>query len=1370
MYKTRSSTLFPRLAISICLLALLSVPVSAQYTNYSFTQLTVEDGLANNWCFSALQDSQGYMWFGTQDGVSRYDGYTFKNFEDYYEGGIDTMTIQGSSVMDIVEGRDGRIWMATVGGGLVQYNPETGSFKNYPTSAVIDSTENIMFVDLMMEGDSLIWIGAFDTGLLRFHIPSKSFKRYNLYQGKANRQESFRRNSIHEIIQDKQHDELLWIAGNNGLYSFHKTLGQLEYFPQVVNGQRDSFAAVMDVFMDDDYQLWAGTWGVGLGHFNIQNKSWKYYSPNQGDRVIYDVLDKSADELWLGSQDQGLLIFNKNTKAFKAIKHDPTNRFSISNNSINAIYKDPDDRLWISNYKEGLSILDPAMQLFEFTSLQHPVFCPEGQVDALSDFALSEHNQEIYVVNSACRALFVFDINKNLKQTIQLPVNGLPAFKLLLDKDNRLWITASGTAGSNNLFYYETGMSQCISFDWNSLNAPNFQYFELTDIIQDKQGQLWIGTKYKGVLLLNLQNNSIQQFIQSASHPDYPATYVSISDLMQDTQGNIWVATLEEGIYVLNPSDESSRHFNCYVCIPPKNGLFEKRINSVLEDQNGMIWVGTGDLGIQILDPALPKSQLTKAFRMEEGMPNEKIRGLVKDKENIIWAATHKGLCRFDQDHRFVVYGKKDGLQDPFLGNGFNIGENGEIFIGQDDGFYSFQPKNSYKNEKPPPIVFTNFKVLEEELSFNKDLNFLKRIELKPAENFFSIGFAALNFSQPDKNRYAYKLDGLDKEWIYPSDNRNVAPYTNVPPGRYTFKVKAANNEGIWNEEGISIEILLKAPWYRRTWAMIIWLGLLLTGVWWLYQFQMRRQYEQQEAKRLKELDVVKNRLYTNITHEFRTPLTVIMGMTEHFKGITNLKQLEAIKLIKRNSNNLLTLVNQMLDLSKLESGNLNLHLVQDDIIAYLRYLTESFNSVAASKNQQLIFYTETPELLMDFDEERIKQILSNLISNAIKFTPQDGTITIHCSETEQSGKAFLKIKVQDTGVGISEQDTPFIFNRFYQVESHSTRKGEGTGIGLALTKELVEMMQGDISVESRPEHGTTFSILLPVETNNALVQKKRQLEETEIPLAETNPLETALLQSSSSKSDEAPLLLLVEDNPDVVRYVHSLLVDDYNIIIAQNGQEGIDKAIEIIPDIIISDVMMPIKDGFEVCATLKQDERTSHIPIILLTAKATQEDKIEGLEYGADAYLVKPFNKEELFIRLKKLIELRQKLQAQYAKFDPEAQVKAPKPRPIEDAFILKLKGIVEENLDNPELSIADLCRAALLSHTQVYRKLKALTGKTPSQFIRSIRLQKARVMLEDSTLTISEIAYDVGFNDPNYFSRTFLQEFGHPPSALRK
>ncbi|PHN02900.1 hybrid sensor histidine kinase/response regulator transcription factor [Flavilitoribacter nigricans] len=812
------------------------------------------------------------------------------------------------------------------------------------------------------------------------------------------------------------------------------------------------------------------------------------------------------------------------------------------------------------------------------------------------------------------------------------------------------------------------------------------------------------------------------------------------------------------------------------------------------EDEEAQLWIGHGGAsGLSKLD--LSSRELTNLPYQQSSFSGSlnRVFQIFPERGNKLWLVTEKGTLCLDKSTgeltnfpMFPTLSEMAYHQLPGL-----AARDGSLYIGTpDERLNAFQPETLYRKagfDQTYRVALTRLEIFNKQQDSlfvqQADLAALTEINLTHQDRYFKLSFFVPDFRNTQQNRYSYWLEGYDNTWTVPSQS-NELQYENLPPGSYTLHIRGGLTPDYYASSECSINIFVARAWYKTGWAYLGYMLLAGSLFWGLFRYEMRRQYSEAEARRLQELDVFKSRLYTNITHEFRTPLTVIMGIADSIRGHTEEK-----KLIQRNSENLLRLINQLLDLSKLDSGMLQLDLVQTDIVNYLQYLTESFYSMAGDKEVRLTFYPEVKELVMDFDETKIQHIIYNLLSNAVKFTPEGGKVILHLRDLEIKGQAYLQIKVSDTGVGIAAENLPHIFDRFYQAPTRpaseenvslpATLSGtEGTGIGLALTKELVELMGGEIAVESKTGTGTDFLILLPIRRDagirkkepSAVATPKRRRSETVLPPASTR-LVSALAQAEFNPDADRPTLLIIEDNRDVITYIQALLRQDYRIEIARNGRTGIDKALEIVPDIIISDVMMPEKNGYEVCETLKNDERTSHIPIILLTAKATKEDRIKGLRGGADAYLIKPFHKEELFVRLAKLVELRKTLQAHYAGNGIFSIVALPeKTLSLEDTFLRKLIAVVEQNLDNTDFTVDELCRAVHLSNMQVNRKLKALTGETPSGFIRAIRLEKSMQLLQTTDFNVSEIAYAVGFNDPSYFSKAFSDKFGFPPSVMHK
>ena len=787
-------------------------------------------------------------------------------------------------------------------------------------------------------------------------------------------------------------------------------------------------------------------------------------------------------------------------------------------------------------------------------------------------------------------------------------------------------------------------------------------------------------------------------------------------------------------------------------------GFAAERIWAVAEDYLGNIWVGTKK-GVYLLEiPSTAATQLEnlatthlQSFHKTDGLKGEDIRlaGLCVTKDRHLYASTGKGLTSLDLQQFYAtreqqlpqLHWNSLRLNDQHVD--FNYLNNNDFNV-TDIDFIQANPFNTY-----PTALSVPYDV-----------------------NHFTFSFIGFDWKAPHYIQYQYQLEGLEKKWSVPSDD-NQADYRNIPPGNYTFKVRAAGKADTWSEP-LSYDFTVLPPWWLTMWAYLLYgviIGTVLYGFFhffknrWLLKNKLERKAA--EAQRLLELDSFKNRLITSLTHEFRTPLTVILGMTEQIKTQPNEFLQTGTRLIETNGKNLLRLINQLLDLSKLENHSFTLQWQRDDIITYLRYLCESLQSYAQVKSVHLQFSSTVETLVMDYDAEQTKQVLNNLIANAIKFTPSDGSILVQVSATAEE----LLIQVEDTGVGISAEHLPHIFDRFYQVETPHKTNVSGTGIGLAHARELVQLMGGTIEASSQLGTGTTFWVRLPIQQRETLSEAV-----TLFPLTTPSAHPPTLTgeQLTVKKNSDAPQILLVEDNPDVLFYLRSCLADQYQLDFAENGAIGVEKALTNIPDLIISDVMMPEKNGYELCDFLKKDERTSHIPIILLTAKADTESKMEGLRKGADVYLPKPFAKAELLLRIEKMLQRQRKLQAYFSRAD----ILSPTPTPQAEAdllrteheFIKKVKTVIADRYADDGFALPQLCEALYLSRTQLYRKMKALIDQSPSQFLRTYRLQRGKELLETNELTVAEVAYRVGFKERSHFSKAFKNEFGDYPTEINK
>lgn len=1359
-----------RFAILSMSLWVLALPLLAQANkteskspfppSFIFERLDIESGNASRDIWRMMKDQQGFMWFATVDGLDRFDGKTIKTFKI---DPLDSASLPNNRIWEIYEDVDGKFLIGTGGGGLTVFNPRKEQFSPFKWRDSVYLNSGVIF-RIMRDSKSRLWVTTRTDGFYVFDPINDTVFHYMPDIGDPH---SLSFNGITHIIEEGK--DVFWIGTlGGGLNRFNfsaKTFKHYKNDPDNPNTIPSDY--IIQLKKDKDNNIWIATWnGLVLLNPQIGKMHTYQHDPNNQRSIssneVWRILQDNQGRIWVGTGN-GLNLYNKNSNDFLRFYNDPLNPASLSNNAIISLFQEDNKTLWVAT-ANGLNKLDVFKNQFSFYFLRiDPVSGKENPFEGVMD--ILQDSRGLIWMATLSGGIYKYDpVSQSLRLYKLTRGEANRAQNIVEDSDGGLWVTT--VAG---LLKYNP--QKDAFYDYFSTNRMKVPLVDLLAIFEDSKQRLWLGTR-QGVFVKQ-PNIDTFSFIS-----DKPKAGFCI---MEDSKGKIWVTSEGDGIGIFNEQLKLDLHIKNESNKRPI--LLDNFLLNICEDAAGNYWIATIK-GIDQLTFVNEKPVVKHWTMADLNLPDDRMEAIRVDSHGRIWGITRSKVLRLNPvENSVAVYSHFLKSEDLFS-NQISKLNNGHFAIGGYWGIYTFHPDSLKLNGLPPPISITEFRLfnqpvpirgsfqdtMEWESPLTQSIVYTERIDLPYWQNDFGFEFAALNYTQPERNLYKYKLEGYNDDWILTTADRAFAYYTNITPGKYIFKVIGSNNDGVWNETGKSIFIVVHPPWWATWWAYTLYAILLISGIYYIYQFQLNKKLAEAEAVRLQELDTFKTKLYTNITHEFRTPLTIILGMTDQLRNQVSEHVKENLQIIKRNGRQLLKLVNQMLDLSKLESRSLKLDYEQGEIINYLQYLMESFHSLAGSKDIRLHFMSDLKKFYMDYDPVRLMHVLSNLLSNAIKFTPEGKDVYIAVDVVNKTNNhQYLHIKVKDTGIGIPEEKLPYIFDRFYQVDDSVTRKGEGTGIGLTLAKELVKLMDGEITVKSKLGKGSEFMISLPVTRNYPIKEKKR--EDYADPIIET-PVEPIVVKQDAQENK--PLMLLVEDNPDLVKYLVNSFNASYNLEIAYNGQQGIDKALSLIPDIIITDIMMPEKDGFELCDTLKNNTLTSHIPIIMLTAKVDVESRLLGLQRGADAYLAKPFVQEELHVRASELIKQRQRLQAYYRVQAgiadvPQEETPSKEDATIEHAFLSKVNRLIEARLNDPELNVESLSDALFVSNSKLLRKIKALTGVGPNQYIRSFRLAKAKKLLQDNNQSITAIALETGFTDPDYFSRIFKKETGITPTEYR-
>jgi len=1321
--------------------------------SYQFKHLEVSDGLSNNSVNTICKDRDGFMWFGTATGLNRYDGYTFKI---YQHAENDPESLPDNYITDIVEMPDGRFWINTAR-GYVLFDKEqdcfitdvTGFMKNLESGGVPEQ----VFVD--REGNTCLSVAG--EGCYRYKEGGKatffSYVEHSLPE--------------YGVTQIAECSDGLLLIYNTGLLVCldHATLAIKWKFDEIKKYIPAGKTIEFSLFVDRDNCIWAYSL-MGIWAYDCGTKSWRTdltaIWSSRPDVIIHAVAQDIEGRIWVGKDYDGIDVFEKETgKVTSLVAHDDNGR-SLSHNTIYDLYADRDGIMWVGTYKKGVSYYSES--IFKFNMYEWgDITCIEQADENKLWLGTNDHGILLWNRFTGKAEPFWRDAERQLPN---------PVVSMLKSKDGKLWV------GTFNGGLYCMNGSQVRSYKegvGNALASNN-----VWALVEDDKGRIWIASLGGGLQCLEPSSGTFETYTSNNS----ALLENNVTSLCWGDDNTLFFGTANQGVGMM---DMRTREIKKVQGQSGSMKMSNDAVNHVYKDSRGLIWIATRE-GLNVYDV---RRHLFLDLSPVAEAKGSFIAAITEDQERNMWVSTSRKVIRVtvasDGKGSYLfdsrAYNSEDGLQNcDFNQRSIKTLHNGIIVIGGLYGVNVFAPDHIRYNKMLPNVMFTGLSLFDEAVKvgqsyggrvlIEKELNDVENVEFDYKQNIFSVSFASDNYNLPEKTQYMYKLEGFNNDWLtLPLGVHNVT-FTNLAPGKYVLRVKAINSDGYVGMKEATLGIVVNPPFWMSWWAYLLYaIGLVV--VFFLARYRMlKREREkfhlqqiENEVAKNEEINNMKFRFFTNVSHELRTPLTLIISPLEGMlKETTDELQSTRLQLMYRNAQRLLHLVNQLLDFRKGEMSTHQLSLSEGDIISYVHSVCNSFLLMADKKHIQFSFFSGIDTFSMAFDADKVGKIVMNLLSNAFKFTPEGGRVTVmieHVAGTPD----MLEIKIADTGIGISDVDKEHIFERFYQADHKGVEETTGNGIGLSLVRDFVTLHEGEVKVFDNIGTGSVFVIQFPVKHVETQVQLP---PETGISIGEEEDKEIKEETREETERKDFPLLLIVDDNEDFRIFMRYSLELQYRVKLAVNGNEAWEMMQEELPDLVISDVMMPQMDGNELCRLIKQDKRTAHIPVILLTARQNTEAKLEGLQTGADDYVTKPFNMTILVLRIRKLIELSRYHRVTQGMIDPvpsEIVITS-----LDEKLIEKAIKYVEDNMSRTELSVEELSRELGMSRVHLYKKLLQITGKTPIEFIRVIRLKRAAQLLRESQLHVSEVAFEVGFNNPKYFSRYFKDEFGVLPSVYQE
>ncbi|KAB1067281.1 response regulator [Tamlana haliotis] len=1267
---------------------------------FAFRALTIEEGLSQNCVLSIAQDSIGYLWLATQDGLNKYDGRKFTHYDKQFEN-ITRTTFSKLGKVHI--DKQNNLWIITYNGQLERYNQKTDDFSPIKTPYPICS----LFQDEAFN----IYLGTYNQGVLKIDSETKDTIHLN--------QPEIKNRTIYDFLETT---EGIIMASSGAVFSYSETTALNTIAVDHIN--TTNYSALKS---SKDGTVWLGSYGAGLffkppGSHTFQ----KFTHPKLPENLnIEDLLVDRKNRLWIATYGDGIFVINKETQEVKNYKANKSNPFALQYNDMLSLFEDNTGVIWCGSDGTGASYYDE--YLIKFNILTNKQVPQHINVDMVRSLSADDKNN--IWIGTYSTGLTRFNLKDKTCKTFTTKNSSLSTNRIISLNyfDNELWV-GHQVHGLNTL-----------NPSGEFVKHPELQNYTIWNIVAETGDKRWFSTEQHGVILYEKNKGILKAF--NKSNTNLPTN--NIRALAKQNDSIIWLGADNVGVYRLNYKTNQTK----------KISKLNYKIKSLLI-QGDTLWVGTNGSGLIKYNTS---NDETNVYTQKDGLPNQVVYGVLPDTKQNLWLSTNNGISKFTPSKKtnaFENFSADDGLQGTEFNSGaYHKTEDGTLIFGGLEGINWFKPHQINYNPVKPKTIISSFEIFSE----NREMT--ENQQLKYNENTITFTFSSLHFSIPERSSFKYKLNNHDKDWI-DSKHNNLAHYTNLPPDTYTFEVMSSNYDGVWNETPAQYTFEIKDPWYANVYAIIVYnlIFILLSYIVYYYaklrwHMKMQLQLENAETNRLKKLDEYKTKLYTNISHEIRTPLTLILGPVTNQLNKVDLsaKDKKELTLVKQNADRLLNLVDQMLNLSMIDSGQTKLKVCKGNLGLLLKQIVNAFKYSALKKDLKIKSKIENLNEAW-YDNDVIEKICANLFTNAIKYTTNKSDIIFEASKQGE----FLVLSIINTSDHIEGKDLSKLFQRFYQ----DNKMSDGVGVGLALVRDLVSLTRGSIVANNMGDNNIQFSVSIPID--------RESFHDDEIlnSFIETNKNQQITLVDQEVSETEKTQILIVEDEPDILDFIKTIFINTYEITQATNGKEGLENALKNSPDIVISDIMMPISSGIDLCHAIKTNPITSHIPVILLTARSAEQHEIEGLKTGADAYITKPFNADKLKIIVENLIKNRKQVQKHFSNslsVSPKIATSS-----TESKFLKQLQETVDTHLTDSNFNSEQFAEHMNMSRTQLHRKLKAITNCTTSELIRLQRLKLAKNLLSQSDATISEVGYQIGFNTPSYFIKCFKELYNCTPNEF--